>query len=182
MSKTIVLDDTTFDALNRALAASSKNNPTPQPTPQPAQPTPQPTPSATTRVVSLPWVTTPGIARMAIAAGETVAFAITPPVGFSTHGKLANFSISPTGGNDYFDREICLSAKPGDFTPLVPSAGKRGQEANVYFSVGGMPKYWFGLANKSNADLTPARTVYVNVRQIDPTKACSIDYGLTVVS
>lgn len=177
----IVIQGITFtdpDLWNLKQALASAQPPA-SPAPTPAPPAPAPTPVGNARLVVVPWGNTKSIVSQTINAGEALAFAITPPAGLSTGGQLANFSISPSDQNAYFDRLICLSAAPGDFdNPLRPSARKQGQEPNVYFSVGGYPVGRLGQPDMSSATLMPGTTYYVNVRQLDPTKACRINYGL----
>jgi len=176
--KTITLSDATVAEL-RAVLGDAPPTPVPGPAPSP-QPVPNQTPSGV-RIVAVPWKTTIGLPNVTIMAGETIAFALLVPPGATSWGRLSNFSISPTDANAYFDRQICLSDVPGDFSQkLAPSALKTGQEPNVYFSVGGYPLDKYKRLDKSNANLDAGGTYYVNVRQVDPTLSCRINYGLAL--
>jgi hypothetical protein len=182
--KTVTLQDSTVADLLAALGAAQAPGPTPTPTPTP-EPTPTPPAPPGVRVVTVPWTHTAGLPNITIMAGEVISFAITPPGGANSNGLLGSFSISPTDQNAYFDRVIALATAPGEFSAaLGSSAMKTGQEPSVYFSVGGYPtKTVWGrtYTDTNNADLTAGKTYYVNVKQVDPTRSCRINYGLSPV-
>lgn len=149
-------------------------------TPQP-QPNPQPTTPPGVRVVAVPWKLVVGSQSTRINVGEMVAFAITPPAGFSSNREYCSFTQSPTDGGAYFQRVMCLSDRPGVFdTTLGAAALAYGQETRAYFTVGGRKQLPYNRGDDMRyADLTPGQTYYVNVRQIDPAISCSINYKLT---
>jgi hypothetical protein len=162
--KTIILDDDTFTVLRSALDHSVPTMEEPKPTPVPA-----PTKDS---IISVPWALRTGTFTTTIDPGETVSFSFIPE---DTNGNLANFAVSPTDGGAYFDREYCLSDKPGVFEGVVTSQ----QSDRRWFSCGGYPtdRYW--RQNTRYPDLTPGKTYYVNVRQKDPTLTCRVNYALT---
>lgn len=150
-------------------------------TPQQPPTPPGPTLPPGVRVVSVPWKLVVGALSTRIAVNEQVAFAVTPPVGFSSNREHCSFTQSPTDGNAYFQRVMCLSDRPGVFdTGLGSAALAYGQDTRLYFTVGGRRLLPYNRGEDMRyADLTPGQTYYVNVRQIDPAISCSINYKLT---
>lgn len=179
LSNGTTLTDTDLWNLKQALAAATAPATTPPTTPVVTPPG--------VRVIQLPWAKTPGSPgpNITIGVGEVLAFAFTPPLGFSSNGVLGNFSFSPTNQNAYSDRYLCLSDTPGDFSQkLAPEALKIGQEPNVYFSVDGYPvrqspRGGYTYVDKTSANLTPGVTYYANVKQVDRNVTATINYGLS---
>jgi hypothetical protein len=134
--------------------------------------------------VVVPWKYQAGLVHTLIKVNNMLVFSFTIPQGYSSQGRLCNFSISPTDANAYWERKIALSDQPREISPrLSDSAMKTGQEPNVYFSVGGYPmkKNFIGIsyADKSNADLVAGKTYYINVLQVVGND-CNINYGLSI--
>lgn len=178
-----------LDALKKAMLEWRRGSyPTPPSTPPTTPPSTDPRPSGQANVVTLPWgdigVASRAVVRIPLSG--SVAFKFTIPPGYSSNGKTIRFNVSPTGGNDYYARGLVLSDKPGDFVGLATDAHgtkivQRGHDQSsesvfMQFSVGGYPAGKYGSVNMGNPDLAPG-TYYFNVRQQDPTRACSIDYA-----
>jgi hypothetical protein len=147
------------------------------------------------KIIGLPWQTTIGRQVAKITPGVTLAFAFTVPMVGIPFGQLHDFNVTPTDGNAYFARNTCLSDKPGDFTggtlPLSVSRTMQdsGTDQRRRFTVGvpyvrPVPEQYKNIlqptTDLSVAVLVPGKTYYFNVRQVDPTLTCNIDYALKV--
>lgn len=144
------------------------------------------------KVIPLPFVSTIGRAVAAIPKATTLAFQFTVPL-TAVQGQLHDFTSTPTDGNAYFMRNVCLSDIVGDFTGgSFPDNIKRAmqganQDVRIRFTVGvpyvrPVPPQYAGIL-KPTTDLSipvlvPGKTYYFNVRQVDPNLACNIDYAL----
>ena len=178
MPKTVILQDTTVADLLQALNAVPAVNPATDPNRPPYVPGGS---------ILVPWKTTIGLPSMDVPKGGILSFAFSAPVGYTSRGAYCNFSIAPTGGADYFFRDVCLSDVPGDFSQkLGASAIQHNNEAAVlYFTVGGYPvkKTPYGAAyeNKSQPDLQAGKMYFVNIRNQDPSIITRVNYGLVVI-
>jgi hypothetical protein len=131
--------------------------------------------------VILPWGTPEGNHTEFIPVGKILVMQLTIP-NISSNGKYCNVAISPTTARDYYARQMSLSDAPYEFTrKLAPTALVQGQSGRIFFSVGGYPMDAYNRPNKQYADLTPGKTYYFNVAQVDSSFACHINYSVTVI-
>lgn len=183
--KTITLSDAAAAELLSALNAAGSQQPGPQP--QPPEP---PVPSVPgVKVVDISWASTAGRAVARIPASGSLAFRFTVPAGY--RGGPCSFSQSPSGGADYYFRNTMLSDKPGEFAegpfdPLAVKAmsAKANQDSRQVFMVG-VPFLRGVLVKRPDLSipiLESGKTYYFNVRQVDPTLSCQIDYALNVAA
>jgi hypothetical protein len=145
-----------------------------------------------TTTINVPWQYVSGLVSTrtygGFGAGQAVVFAFTPPAGASSGGAYGNFRFSPSGQDAYNNRMASISDTPCDFSgKLGGNSIKRGQEAVLYYSVGGYPKTRYGTTNATNPDLIPGKTYYVTVIQQDTvggtntcnSAVCNVDFALT---
>jgi hypothetical protein len=121
-------------------------------------------------VIDVPWELHVGTQTAKINR-NTLAFKVIPQ---DTHFNSASFVISPTTAADYFEREFCLSEKPGAFDGLVRGDGR------IYFTAGASyPLDKYGRLDTRYPCLNPGQPYYLNVRQKNPSLICRINYALT---
>jgi hypothetical protein len=146
-----------------------------------------------TKVVALPWSTSIGTGINTKAAGgfgpsDAFVFVVQPPAGYTTNGKLVLFKQSPTDAGAYNNRMVSISTSPCDFTRSMGSASLvQGQEATLYFTVGGYPVSKYGTPVTTNANLTGGNKYYITIVNQQPlgsntcsSGSCNVNYGLTL--